>query len=430
MKNNQLKILLIGSGGREHSLALKLKESNQNPSLFIAPGNAGTAQCGTNVQINDTDIENLLKFAIENEIDLTVVGPEAPLVKGIVNTFNDNNLNIIGPDEIGAQLEGSKAWSKAFMEKYDIPTASYKEFTNSADAKKYIDDTNQFPIVIKADGLAAGKGVTIAATKTEAYSAIEDAIDNDKFQEAGKKIIIEDFLDGEEASIFAFCDGKTILPMTPAQDHKAIFDGDKGPNTGGMGAYSPTPLITDELFKTIKADVFDKVLKGFKEEKIDYRGIVYAGIIVVKGKPLIIEFNARFGDPETQVVLPRLKNDLASIFQAMTTQTLDTITLEWKPESAVCVVLASGGYPDSYEKGKEIKGTADFSDNTSIQVIHAGTRLNNKKLETSGGRVLGVVGIDSSLKRAIDQTYSAVEKISFEKSYHRKDIGHKALARL
>lgn len=430
MKNNQLKILLIGSGGREHSLALKLKESNQGPALFIAPGNAGTAQCGTNVQINDTDIDTLLKFAIDNNIDLTIVGPEAPLVEGIVDTFNENNLNIIGPDKIGAQLEGSKAWSKAFMEKYDIPTAGYKEFTNSTDAKTYLRTRNDYPIVIKADGLAAGKGVTIAATQSEAFTAIEDAIDNDKFKEAGKKIIIEDFLDGEEASIFAFCDGKTLLPMTPAQDHKAIFDGDKGPNTGGMGAYSPTPLITDALFKTIQTDVFDKVLKGFKEENIDYRGIVYAGIIIVKGKPLIIEFNARFGDPETQVVLPRLKNDLVSIFQAMTNQTLHTIRLEWKPESAVCVVLASGGYPNAYEKGKEITGTSTFKKNDAIQVIHAGTQRQDKTLVSSGGRVLGVVGIDSSLKKAIDLTYSAVAKISFEKSYHRKDIGHKALARL
>ncbi len=419
------KLLIIGSGGREHAIGIALKQSDKNPTLYFAPGNAGTALLGTNIAINAADINGLLSFAKENNIDMTIVGPEDPLVMGIVDTFQKENLTIFGPNKLAAQLEGSKKWAKQLMKNYNIPTANYHAFTDYEKAKDYIKANNQYPIVIKADGLAAGKGVTIASSQNEANNAIKECLLNKKFNDAGTEIIIEDFLEGDEASIFAFTDSKVMLPMLAAQDHKAIGDGDTGPNTGGMGAYCPTPLVTPEMYKKVTETIFNPLLQAFQKEGITYKGIVYAGLMISKtGDISIVEFNVRFGDPETQVVLPLLKTDLLTIFEATETETLANISLEWSTESAVCVVLASGGYPNAYQKGKPISGLTQEKENTAI--IHAGTKQDNGNIVTSGGRVLGVVSKASQLDSAITQAYETTTNISFENMIYRTDIGQKA----
>jgi phosphoribosylamine---glycine ligase len=423
-----MKVLLIGSGGREHCLALKLAESPKLTKLFIAPGNAGTAEVGENIDIKDTQIDELLDFALSNKIDLTIVGPEAPLVAGVVDIFKNKGLAIIGPDKVGAQLEGSKKWAKTLMLKYGIPTAMFQDFDDYDEACKYLKQRNEYPIVIKADGLAAGKGVTVAHSEEDAVQALKTCFLDRDFSEAGDSVVIEDFLEGEEASIFAFTDGKTVLPMTPAQDHKAIFEGDTGPNTGGMGAYSPAPIVTNEIEDIVKTQVFDQLITAFQQEGIDYTGILYAGLMIKNGELKIVEFNARFGDPETQVVIPRLENDLIDIFMAMVAKELDKIELKWKKESAVCVVLASGGYPGSYEKGKKITGLDNLVNERDFMVIHAGTKIGmNGDLLTNGGRVLGVVGMHQDLGQAIEYTYEKIKGIDFEGMYFREDIGFKAL---
>jgi phosphoribosylamine---glycine ligase len=423
-----MKILLIGSGGREHSIALKLKESPRLLKLYIAPGNAGTAEIGTNIPISDSNIEELLNFALNEEIDLTIVGPEAPLVAGITDLFEQNNLKIVGPDKAGAQLEGSKKWAKDMMKSCGIPTAGYENFDSLEPAKEYLTKNNTYPIVIKADGLAAGKGVIIAQNETEAFDALDICFTKKQFGDAGSNIVIEDFLTGEEASILAFTDGKVIVPMVSAQDHKTVYDGDKGPNTGGMGAYSPAPIVTDKLSKKVYQNVFLPLLKGFKDAGITYKGIVYAGLMIENGEPYVIEFNARFGDPETQVVLPRLKTDLIDIFEAIADQRLDQINIEWKSDAAVCVILAAGGYPGSYEKGKEITGLELYETNPNIIPIHAGTKKTDaNKIVTNGGRVLGVVSLNPDLQTSINEAYKAINNINFENKYFRTDIGAKAL---
>jgi phosphoribosylamine---glycine ligase len=422
-----MKILLIGSGGREHSLAIKLKESSRLTKLYIAPGNAGTAQVGENIPIKETETDELLAFAKKEAIDITVVGPEIPLVNGIVDIFLKNNLNVIGPNKEAAQLEGSKKWAKTLMMKYGIPTARFEDFNDFESAFNYIKERNEFPIVIKADGLAAGKGVTVAFSENEAKQALEDCFINNSFKDAGNTVVIEDFLKGEEASIFGLTDGKTVLPMTPAQDHKAIYDGDKGPNTGGMGAYSPAPIVTEAIEETVLQTIFLPLLDAFEQEGIEYKGVLYAGLMIDKGIPSVIEFNIRFGDPETQVVLPRLENDLIDIFEAIIEGTLHTKTLIWKKQSAICVILASGGYPGNYEKNIPIKGLEYFEEKKALNLVHAGTKRENNDVVTNGGRVMGVVGIDKDLKTAKDIAYKGVEAISFDKMYYRKDIGFKAL---
>lgn len=421
-----MKILIIGSGGREHSIALALKKSNLITNIFIAPGNAGTSQIGTNVAIKENQIEDLAKFAISNTIDITFVGPEAPLVDGIVDLFENHNLSIIGPSKKAAQLEGSKDWAKQLMKKYNIPTANFETFSNFDSASNYIKRNPHYPIVIKADGLAAGKGVTVAQSEQDALAALEDCFVKNKFNSAGQRVVIEEFLAGQEASIFAFTDGKTILPMEPAQDHKAIFDGDKGPNTGGMGAYCPAPLVTKQIQEKVSETVFKPLLNAIQKENLNYTGIIYAGLMIDDNQNVnIVEFNVRFGDPETQVVLPRLKTDLGLIFKHITTKSLDQITLEWDNDSTVGVVLASEGYPEHYEKNKEITGLNLISNNCHI--VHAGTLNKDNKLLTNGGRVLCVVGKDSNLQSAIQKTYGEIPKISFENIYFRKDIGQKGL---
>jgi phosphoribosylamine--glycine ligase len=424
-----MRILIIGSGGREHAIGLKISQQNPETILFFAPGNAGTASLGTNLEITDTDIESLLKTAKEKKIELTIVGPETPLVMGIVDSFNQEGLRIVGPSKEAAQLEGSKEWAKNLMKKYKIPTAAYEVFTNYEKSSAYIKKRNTYPIVIKADGLAAGKGVTVAMNETDAIEALKTCFLDKAFSEAGLKVVIEDFLEGEEASIFAFTDGHCILPMTPAQDHKAIFDGDKGPNTGGMGAYSPAPLVTQAMQEKVMKTVFKPLLNAFQKEGLNYKGIVYAGLMINKNDDVsIVEFNARFGDPETQVVLPRLQTNLIDIFNALVDEQLNKITLNWSDDYSVCIVMAADGYPGSYKKGYEITGIDKVSkQNPNSQVIQAGTRLDDNKIVSNGGRVLTIVSTDSTLKKAIDSAYKSIELVHFDKAYYRKDIGAKGL---
>ncbi|MFC1752038.1 phosphoribosylamine--glycine ligase [Thermoproteota archaeon] len=423
-----MKILLIGSGGREHSLAIKLTQSARLTSLYTAPGNPGTAELGENIPIQADDIQGLAKFAASYHIDLTIVGPEVPLVLGIVDLFKEKGLKIIGPNKAGAQLEGSKNWAKKIMKKYHIPTADFETFTQFEQAKVYIKSKNEYPVVIKADGLAAGKGVTVAQSETEAVQALENCFIKHVFKDAGARVVIESFLPGQEASILAFTDGKTILQMAPAQDHKAVYDGDKGPNTGGMGAYSPTPLVTKDMEHTVLKTILTPLIQGLNQEGIRYKGIVYAGLMIHNNTARVVEFNVRFGDPETQVVLPRLKTDLIDIFEAIANETLDSITLEWSSNHSVCVVLASKGYPGSYEKGAVIHGQTYFHSSQDLNFIQAGTiRSSDGQLLTDGGRVLGVVATGPTLESAIEKAYKGVAAITFKTKYFRTDIGKKAL---
>lgn len=422
-----MKVLLIGSGGREHSIALKLSQSPLLTELFIAPGNAGTASCGTNVPIKDSDVSELLSFAKENNIDLAFVGPEAPLVLGITDEFEAAGLSIVGPNKIGAQLEGSKEWAKEKMKKYGIPTAAFETFTDYDSSLNYIKSRDTYPIVIKADGLAAGKGVTVAENYEMAENALKNCFLDKKFSDAGAKVVIEDFLKGEEASIFAFTDGKTILPMVPAQDHKAVFDGDKGPNTGGMGAYSPAPVASEAVQDIALKKVFQPLIQGFNNDGIQYKGIVYAGLMIDNGVPSIVEFNARFGDPETQIVLPRLKNDLLEVLVAISKGKLADVELEWKDNATVCVVMASEGYPEAYEKGKAITGIENAEAIEGVSVVHAGTKQSDDTLLSNGGRVLAVVAEGKDIKSAIDTAYRGVAEVKFDGAYNRTDIGFKAL---
>jgi phosphoribosylamine--glycine ligase len=422
-----MKVLLIGSGGREHAIARQLSTSPRLTQLFIAPGNPGTAQYGQNVSIADTDIDQLVRFSQTESIDLVMVGPEAPLVLGLVDRLDALGIHVVGPNREAAQLEGSKRWAKDKMQKYGIPTAKYASFTELELAVAYIRNENQYPIVIKADGLAAGKGVVIAASEADAIQALKECMVDKKFNDAGNTVVIEQFLVGEEASVFAFTDGKTVLPMVAAQDHKAIYDGDKGPNTGGMGAYSPAPVVTDAVMQKIVDRAFIPLVDGFRSDGITYKGIIFAGLMIHDGEPYVIEYNARFGDPETQVVLPRLQTDLLDVLIAVATGTLDQIQLQWDSNSTVCVVIASEGYPGDYEKGIPIEGL-DFLFNPNTWVIHAGTRKNAAgAIETNGGRVLGVVASSSALETAIKEAYIGVDQIKFKGKYSRRDIGAKGL---
>ena len=426
-----MKILLIGSGGREHAIAHRLALSSKCETLFIAPGNPGTFQCGINVNVPADDISGLLQFAKESDIDLTFVGPEQPLALGIVDAFQKEGLAIVGPNKEAAQLESSKAWAKAKYEAYGIPTAAYKEFHDFDTSLAYVQNKNAYPVVIKADGLAAGKGVTIAQNFDEAKKALSDCFVDQVFKDAGHCVVIEDFLQGEEASLFAFTDGTTVLPMISAQDHKAIFDGDKGPNTGGMGAYSPAPIFTADVEKKVLDRILNPLIEGFKRDGIDYKGILYAGLMIDEhGDPYVVEFNIRFGDPETQIVLPKLKTDLVDVLVAINQNELAQIALEWDENYSVCVVMAAKGYPASYEKGALIQGINDSSDANSF-VFHAGTKQTDSgEFFTNGGRVLNVCAEGVSLDDAIASAYKRVERIHFDGAYYRKDIGQKGVARL
>lgn len=424
-----MNILIVGSGGREHALAWKLAQSPSKPTLFCAPGNAGTASLGTNVAIGVTDIDALLAFVEENSIDLTVVGPEAPLVAGIVDRFEAARHPIMGPSAAAAQLEGSKAFAKAFMARHSIPTAAYRRFTRAdyADALAFIEEEGA-PIVVKASGLAAGKGAVVCMTLDEARDAVADMLRDGQFGEASEEIVIESFMEGEEASVFALCDGEHYIVLATAQDHKRVGESDTGPNTGGMGAYAPAPIMTDELLQTVRETVIEPTLTGMKAEGHPYKGVLYCGLMMTAEGPKVVEFNCRFGDPETQVILPLLDGDLVEIFQKLTEGKLDTIQAKTHTGASACIVLASQGYPGSYTKGISITGLADA---TSATVFQAGTKTDvDGTVVTAGGRVLGVSARGEDLQTALDKAYQAVDVVNFEGKQYRRDIGQKGLRRL
>ncbi len=431
-----MKILVIGSGGREHTLVWKIGQSPLVNKIYCAPGNAGTSDPSTcsgteNIDIEPTNIRDLAEFASKKSIALTVVGPEMPLTLGIVNEFEKKGLRIFGPTKEAAEIEGSKAFAKYIMEKYGLPTAKYKTFVSPDEAKEYIKEGAKaigFPVVIKADGLASGKGVVICQTGEEAVKAIDSIMLEKRFGNAGNKIVIEEYLKGEEASFMAFSDGETIIPLASAQDHKQIYDGDTGPNTGGMGAYSPAPVITKKLEKEIIAAIMNPLIAGMKKEGRVYKGILYAGLMIVRGRPFVLEFNCRFGDPETQPVLARMKSDIVPIMIAAAEGNLKGKEIQWRDEVSVCVVMAAKGYPDAYEKGKEIRGLEDAKKMAHLMAFHAGTAKRDNKILTNGGRVLGVTALGRDIKTAIDTAYRGVGLISWDGAYYRKDIGKKALS--
>jgi phosphoribosylamine--glycine ligase len=421
-----MKVLVIGSGGREHTLIWKINQSPKVSQIYCAPGNAGISQLARSIDIDADNIDKLADFAQKEKIDLAIVGPELPLSKGIVNEFNKQGLKIFGPTKEAAEIESSKVFSKHLMKKYNIPTANYEVFQNSKKAFDYIKQQT-FPLVIKADGLAAGKGVFIVKNLKQARDALNELMKKKTFGEAGRQIIIEEFLKGEEVSILAFCDGKTVVPMVSSQDHKKIFDNDQGPNTGGMGAYSSVPFYPDEFKKTVLEEILKPAIKGLQSEGREYKGVLYAGLVLTKEGPKALEFNARFGDPETQVILPRLKTDLIDILNAAIEGSLHKINIEWEDNAAVCVVVASGGYPGKYQKGKAISGLERLKKMKNIIAFHAGTKFQDGEIVTSGGRVLGITAWDDTISKAKEKAYEGVEEIYFEDMYYRKDIAAKAI---
>lgn len=415
-----MNILVIGSGGREHALVWKISQSSRVEKIYCAPGNPGIGQLAQCVNISVEDLDGLVSFAVENAVDLTVVGPEVPLVLGICDKFEEKGLKVIGPNKICSQFEGSKAFTKKFLEKYDISTAVYREYTDLDSALKGLDEFD-LPVVVKADGLAAGKGVIIAETKDIARQTLKEMMGDLSFGEAGTKVVLEEFLSGTEASILCFVDGKNIVPMESAQDYKRIGDNDQGNNTGGMGTYSPNRLFDSHLNEIVKREVLDPIIKGFKDEGLDYKGILFIGLMIEENKPKVLEFNVRFGDPETQSVLVRLETDIVDIFESMIKGTLSTQEIKWSNKSAVTIVLASGGYPDRYEKGKVITGLEQIENSI---VFHAGTKEKEGKIITDGGRVLGVTSIGDTTEEARDKAYEDVKKISFEGMQYRRDIAY------
>lgn len=423
-----MKVLVVGAGGREHALVWKIGQSKKVKEVYCAPGNAGIAQHATCVDISATDVEGLLAFAKAEKIDLTVVGPESSLVEGIVDLFEENNLRIFGPKKDAAILEGSKVFTKNFFKKYSIPTADFGVFTNQEEAKAYIDECGA-PIVVKADGLAAGKGVIVAATTDEAKAAVDEIMLDRAFGDAGESIVIESCLTGEEASFIAFTDGKTILPLPTSQDHKAVYEGDTGPNTGGMGAYSPAPVVTSAIADYVMEHVMLPTVKGLEKEGRPYKGMLYAGLMIDGDDIKVLEFNCRFGDPEAQPLLMRLKSDIIDIFEAAIDGNLDKIDMKVDPRPTVCVVMASGGYPGSYNSGDEITGLERADELNDVEVFHAGTGIEDSKIVSKGGRVLGITAIGKTLEEAIKNSYEAVDCIKWDNCYFRRDIGGKALAK-
>jgi len=450
-----MKILVIGSGGREHALVWKLKQSSQLPQIYCAPGNGGISQDAQLVDIKADDVKGLLDFALKEKIDLTIVGPEIPLDLGIVDKFINKGLNIFGPTRELARLESSKAYAKQTMQRLGVPTADFEIFDSPDKAMDFTNRSKLFathyPVVVKADGLAAGKGVIICKDRHEAQKAITDIMVKKVFGASGDKVVIEECLQGEEASVLVVSDGMNFVPLASAQDHKRVFDADKGPNTGGMGAYSPAPVITEAMHKTVMDKVIQPLISGLAKENKFYKGVLYAGIMVTKEGPKVLEFNVRFGDPETQAILPRLNTDLIDLCFAGIEDRIDEIKLDWKNKSAVCVVLASGGYPGEYKNGFEISGLQDaaWEGSPETYVFHAGTVSSGFPLDgsqltmvdssekidkgrrflTSGGRVLNVVSLGENIRQAITKVYKAIGKIKFEGMHYRKDIGHRALER-
>ena len=425
-----MKILIIGGGGREHALAWKIAQSPKVARVFIAPGNAGTAhesKC-ENVMLEATDIAGLLQFAQREHIALTIVGPEAPLVLGVVDAFRSAGLRCFGPTQAAAQLEGSKAFTKDFLHRHHIPTAAYGNFTDAAQAVAYIRQHGA-PIVVKADGLAAGKGVILAATEQDAIDAVQDMLAGNKFGDAGHRVVVEEFLTGEEASFICMVDGEHILPLATSQDHKARDDGDRGPNTGGMGAYSPAPVVTSTIHARIMREVMEPTVRGMAAEGHPYTGFLYAGVMIDNhGTPKVLEFNCRFGDPETQPIMMRLRSDLVELIEAGLDARLHQINAQWDSRAALGVVLAAGGYPDSYRKGDVIHGLSS-QEHADTKVFHAGTAEQNGQVVTHGGRVLCVVGLGDTVRQAQTRAYAVVKQIHWDGMYYRTDIGHRAIAR-
>lgn len=419
-----MKVLVVGGGGREHAIVWKLSQSPKIEKIYCAPGNVGMEQLAECVDIGANEIERLADFAEANKIDLTFVGPEDPLLAGIVDCFEAKGLAIFGPSTQAALIEGSKTFAKELMEKYQIPTAQYASFTQYEDALAYVRQVGA-PIVIKADGLAAGKGVVVAMTLPEAEEALASMMKDEVFGSAGARVVVEEFLQGEELTLLSFVDGETVRPMVASQDHKPVYDGDQGPNTGGMGTYSPVPQMSPALVEQVVQEIVIPTAKAMVKEGTPFRGILYTGLMITANGPKVIEYNARFGDPETQVVLPRLETDLLDIFVAGASGELAHVDIQWKEEVAVCVIMSSGGYPGPYRKGDEITGLDQVGD--QALVFHAGTTKKDGKVVTNGGRVLGVTAIGQSVEEARNRAYQAVERIHFEGAHYRKDIAQKAL---
>ncbi|MBS4538903.1 phosphoribosylamine--glycine ligase [Clostridium sp. D2Q-11] len=417
-----MNVLVIGSGGREHALIWKLSQSPKINTIYSIPGNSGISEIAKISDIDLSDTEKIIDFVKNNNIELTIVGPEQPLVNGIVDRFNEENLKVFGPNKKASLLEGSKVFSKNFMIKYNIPTAAYKEVKNYQKALEYIEDLNTFhyPLVLKADGLAAGKGVIIAKNKIEAVHGLDSIMKDKIFGDSGNKIIIEEYLDGIEASVLCLCDGNTITPLESVKDYKKAYDNDLGPNTGGMGTYSPNKYYTEEISMKVKSTILDNIIKGFKKEEIEYKGILFIGIMIVEGVPKVLEFNVRFGDPETQALMPRLKTDIVDIIDSVLEGNLDKQDIEWSNKSSICVILASEGYPLKYEKYKEIKGLNSLDNSIGF---HSGTINKNGKTYTNGGRVIGITGLGDNIEDAIEIVYKDLEKIKYKGKQYRKDIG-------
>ena len=418
-----MKVLVVGGGGREHAIVHKLSKSEKVDKIYCAPGNPGIQELAQTVDISPMDFDLLIKFAKDNSIDMTIAAMDDTLVAGIVDEFEKNGLKIFGPNKKAAIIEGSKAFSKNLMKKYNIPTASYETFSSYEDALKYIQTLNP-PIVIKADGLALGKGVLICKTLDEAKESLKDIMLNKKFGQAGENVVIEEFMTGKEVSILCFCDGSTIVPMVSAKDHKRAFDNDKGPNTGGMGTISPTKYYTEEISKICMETIFKPTIDALAKEGRKFIGVLFFGLMITEQGPKVIEYNARFGDPETQVVLPRLKTDLIDIINACLNENLDTINIEWEDYATSCVILASGGYPDRYEKGYEIVGLEECKHLDDVFIYHAGTAIKDNKIVNNGGRVLGVMAKGETLDKALEKSYNALNIVKFKDCFYRKDIGN------
>jgi phosphoribosylamine--glycine ligase len=417
-----MNVLVIGGGGREHALAWKLRQSPRVEQVFIAPGNAGTAQVGRNIEIKFPELNQLVNFARRESIDLTVVGPDDVLAAGIVDLFEDAGLRIFGPCKEAAQLESSKSFAKHFMVRHGIPTARFGEFESSRDAKAALGEFG-FPLAVKADGLALGKGVVIANDRSEAEAAIDDMIERRRFGDAGRKVVIEEFLSGTECSVHALVDGRSYLLFPTAQDHKQLYDGNRGPNTGGMGTISPSQGLDTPVLQEIREQILDPFIRGLQKDHLRFRGLLFPGLMLTKDGPRVLEFNCRFGDPETQVLLPRLKSDIVDLFEATISEQLDAVPAQWDSRSAVCIVMASGGYPGNYETGKTIVGLEQIDQMDDVIVFHAGTQRRENRILTSGGRVLGVTAVGDTLLAAKRRAYGAVGKIEFDGSYFRRDIG-------
>jgi len=421
-----MNVLVVGGGGREHALVWKISQSPKVKKIYAAPGNAGIAGLAECTPIKAEDVPGLLAFAKAKAIDLTIVGPEGPLSMGIVDEFTDAGLRIFGPSGKAAEIEASKRFSKDLMKKYHIPTAEYGVFTDKAAAAAYVREKGA-PIVVKADGLAAGKGVVVAETVQEALKALDIIMTEKAYGMAGERVVIEECLRGEEASFMAFSDGRTVVPMASSQDHKRVFDADKGPNTGGMGAYSPAPVVTKQLERKVMDTIMIPTVRAMEKEGRLFKGVLYAGLMIKNNEARVLEFNARFGDPETQPVMARLDTDLIEIIEAILDERLSTLEIKWKPESAVCIVMASGGYPGNYEKGKKITGLDKAAGMKGVLVFHSGTAMKNGKIVTDGGRVLGVTGLGPAVAAAIDNAYKGAGVISFDGVHYRRDIGARAL---